>query len=133
MITGIAHICLRVADLERSVKFYTETLGLKPAFAFHKPDGTWFGQYVYVGERNFIELFTAQLTAPAEGQSFGHFCLEVEDIEGTVRILRQRGVEVSDVKMGGDHAWQSWLTDPDGNRIELHCYTPEANQLPFVK
>ncbi|MCE5258265.1 MAG: VOC family protein [Chloroflexi bacterium] len=133
MISGIAHICLRVADLERSVKFYTETLGMEKAFEFRKPDGTWFGQYIHVGGRNFIELFSAQLTAPAEGQSFAHFCLEVEDIEGTVRTLRERGAEVTDAKLGGDQAWQAWLSDPDGNRIELHAYTPEAYQMKWVK
>jgi glyoxylase I family protein len=133
MITGVAHICLRVADLDRAVKFYTETLGLAPAFDFRKADGTRFGQYVHVGGRNFIELFSADLAVPAEGQSFGHFCLEVEDIEGTVRTLRDRGVQVSDVKFGGDNAWQAWLSDPDGIRIELHGYTPESNQVKWIR
>jgi catechol 2,3-dioxygenase-like lactoylglutathione lyase family enzyme len=133
MITGVAHLCLRVADLERSVKFYTDILGLEKAFAFHKPDGTWFGQYVHVGGRNFIELFSAQLSAPAEGQSFGHFCLEVQDIAGTARTLRERGVEVSEVKMGSDNAWQAWLADPDGNRIELHAYTADAGQAKWIR
>ena len=41
---------------------------------------------------------------------------------------RAQGVEVSDAKLGGDNAWQAWITDPDGNRIELHCYTPQSQQ-----
>jgi hypothetical protein len=36
---------------------------------------------------------------------------------------------VGEVKMGSDHSWQAWLADPDGNRIELHAYTPESNQV----
>jgi predicted enzyme related to lactoylglutathione lyase len=57
----------------------------------------------------------------------------VDDIEQTVRALRARGVEVSEVKMGGDQSWQAWLADPDGNRIELHQYTPESWQAPFLR
>jgi hypothetical protein len=32
-----------------------------------------------------------------------------------------------------DHSWQAWITDPDGNKIELHDYTPESWQAPFLK
>jgi len=103
------------------------------AFVFRREDGTWFGQYLYAGGRNFIEIFAAELSAPAKGQSFGHMCLEVDDINATVETLRKRGIEVSEVKMGSDHAWQAWLTDPDGNRIELHGYTPEAKQLASIR
>ena len=34
--------------------------------------------------------------------------------------------------MGGDNSWQAWTCDPDGNRIELHQYTPESKQTPSL-
>ena len=46
--------------------------------------------------------------------------------------LRARGVEVSDPKLGSDQSWQAWLADPDGNRIELHGYTPDSHQAPSL-
>ena len=46
--------------------------------------------------------------------------------------LRGRGVEVSDPKLGSDQSWQAWITDPDGNRIELHDYTAESWQAPHL-
>jgi len=133
IISCLAHVCFTVSDLERSVDFYCNKLGMTRAFEFRRPDGTWFGQYVHAGGRNFIELFIGSLQAPAEGQSFRHICLEVEDIERTVATLRQRGVEVGEIKLGGDHAYQAWLADPDGNRIELHQYTPEARQVAILE
>ena len=55
--------------------------------------------------------------------------LEVDDIERLVIVLRERGVPATPVKMGEDNSWQSWIADPDGNQIELHCYTPKSKQL----
>ncbi len=131
MITGIAHICYTVSDLDASQAFYCGQLGLKPGFDFVR-DGERFGMYVHVGGRNFIELFVGELTEPAEGQTYRHLCLEVDDIQSTVAQLGDKGVEVSEPKMGTDHSWQAWVTDPDGNRIELHHYTPESKQGPFL-
>jgi len=132
LISGLAHVCFTVSDLERSLDFYCRTLGLRPAFEFVRPDGTKYGQYIHVGGRTFIEIFQGELGEPTDGQSFRHICLEVADIGTTVARLRERGVEVSDVKMGTDRSLQAWLTDPDGNRIELHGYTPESKQRPYL-
>jgi len=132
MITGLAHACFVVSDLESSLAFYQEKLGLTPAFDFRNADGQRFGIYLHVGGRNFIELFMGELHERAAKQSFQHICLEVDDIETTVATLRERGVEVSNPTLGSARSWQAWVTDPDGNRIELHQYTPDSKQTPWV-
>jgi catechol 2,3-dioxygenase-like lactoylglutathione lyase family enzyme len=133
MITNLAHVCFTVSDLERSLRFYQDALGLSPAFDFINADGKRFGVYITLGGRNFIELFTGQPAQPTESQSFRHICLEVDDIQAMVYQLKSKGIEVSDPKLGMDHSWQAWITDPDGNKIELHDYTPESWQTPFLK
>lgn len=133
MITGLAHVCFRVTDLERSIRFYVDQLGLTPAFEFRRDDGTKFGQYIHAGGRNFIELFIGEIEPPVKGQSYSHICLEVDDIEATVATLRARGVEVTDIVVGSDRSAQAWLSDPDGNRIELHAYNPQSKQTPYLK
>lgn len=132
MITGLAHVCFTCRDLAASEAFYVETLGMRHAFDFVKDDGHRFGVYIHAGERTFIELFEGTLGERADGQAYRHLCLEVDDIEATVAELRGRGVEVSDPKLGSDQSWQAWLADPDGNRIELHGYTPESRQAPSL-
>ncbi len=132
MITGLAHVCYVVADLERSVRFYCDQLGLPEAFAFRREDGTRYGVYLKTGRRTFIELFQGQVAGRAEGQSFQHICLEVSELSPMVGVLRGRGIEVSDPKLGMDHSWQAWLADPDGNRIELHEYTDASWQTPHL-
>jgi glyoxylase I family protein len=128
MIVGLAHICFTVSNLEESINFYKDKLGLSPAFDFINDKNERFGIYLHIGGRSFIELFKGNSEQSEQKQSYKHFCLEVDDIQSTASELRKRGVEVSEVKMGSDNSWQAWLSDPDGNRIELHQYTPESKQ-----
>jgi len=133
MIKALAHVCFTVRDLDASLVFYRDKLGLTPAFDFVNDQGVRTGAYLHVGGRSFIELFNGQLESPAPRQSFRHFCLEVEDFDGTVQQLRSRGVDVANVKLGTDRSWQAWIQDPDGNRIELHGYTAESRQGPWLR
>jgi len=133
VITGLAHVCFVVSDLDASIKFYTDVLGLTPAFDFTDEQGERFGIYLHAGGRTFVELFQGDPDPPAERQSYQHFCLEVEDFEQTVEDLRARGAEATDVKLGTDQSWQAWLSDPDGNRLELHGYTADSRQAPHLK
>ena len=129
MIRGLAHVCYTVRDIEKSVDFYQNQLGLGHAFDFINAEGKRHGVYLKAGQRSFIELFEGAHDDRSDKQSYRHICLEVDDIEVTVAELRSRGIEVGPITLGGDRSWQAWLEDPDGNRIELHCYTPESKQL----
>jgi len=40
---------------------------------------------------------------------------------------------VGQITLGSDNSYQCWLDDPDGNRIELHQYTPESRQTPHLR
>ncbi len=132
MITGLAHACFTVHDLEASITFYQDKLGLAHAFDFINERGERFGVYLHFGHRSFIELFQGKVAASTPGQSYQHICLEVDNLESTVASLRAKGIEVTDPKLGTDRSWQAWFTDPDGNKIELHQYTPESKQGPFL-
>jgi len=110
MITGLAHACFTVSNLDKALGFYRDGLGLKEAFDFVNEDGHRFGIYLYLGERTFIELFEGTPAERADGQSYKHICLEVDDIEATVSTLRSRGIEVSPVTLGKDHSYQAWIT-----------------------
>lgn len=133
MLKGFAHSCFIVSDLERAEKFYKDFLGFKAAFDFVDEKKGRFGVYLHINGRCFLEMFKGELKPRAEGQSYSHICLEVDDIEGMVKELRKKGVEMTDVKLGSDQSYQSWFADPDGNRIELHEYTAKSKQNPHMK
>lgn len=132
MITGIAHLCLAVKDLDAMESFYVTKLGLHTAFEFKNEVGHRHGLYLQVGNRTFIELFEGRTQNTTLNPSYRHVCLEVDDLNATLTELRARGVETTNPKLGGDHAWQAWVHDPEGNAIELHCYTPASLQTPHL-
>jgi len=113
----VSHVCYVVGDIERSIAFYRDALGLRVAFDFCKPGAARHGVYLHAGERTFIELFAGEPATVRQDASFRHVCLEVDDIEAMLQALKQHGVEVSEPKMGEDNSLQAWLKDPDGNAI----------------
>lgn len=132
MIRNVAHLCLNVTDLDASLGFYRDVLGLPVAFEFHRDDGRRYGLYLHVGGRTFIELFEGQHDPDDQKRSYRHFCLEVDDVPQFVSQLRTHGIQASEPKLGKDQSWQAWVEDPDGNRIELHQYTPQSWQTPSL-
>lgn len=129
MITGLSHACFTVSDLAKSVEFYRDGLGLEHAFDLSIPSANLEGVYLRVGARTFIELFQGDPQPTPPGVSYKHICLEVDDIQRTVAELKERGVAVGDISLGKDQSYQAWITDPDGNRIELHQFTAESLQV----
>jgi len=133
MIKGFAHLCFIVSDLKKSVHFYCEGLGFRRGFDFVDDKGKVYGVYLHIGGRSFIELFTGSIKEPLEGKSYKHFCLEVDNLEETVKELTAKQIEFTPIKLGKDNSYQSWIKDPDGNQIELHEYTAESKQAKVLK
>lgn len=131
MITGLTHAAVRVTDLDRSLDFYCNTLGLKEQFRICGEDGKPWLVYVRISEAQFIELFPGAKGAhtPPEGAGVVHICLQVDDIQATYKELTARGlVAKGEPILGADQSWQFWTADPDGNPIEFHQFTPESRQ-----
>jgi catechol 2,3-dioxygenase-like lactoylglutathione lyase family enzyme len=127
MFKRIAHVCLNVKNLERSLDFYTR-VGFEPVFRFTR-EGRLFGVYLKLAESSFIEIFEdPKLDAPVN-TGLVHFCLETEDLDQLMSDLRSRGIDFSDKKLGCDSTWQIWLKDPDGNAFEVHQYTGKSMQF----
>ncbi|MDX9978842.1 MAG: VOC family protein [Lentisphaeria bacterium] len=127
MITRLAHVCLHVANLDASLAFYEGVLELRRKFEFLKGDKLH-GAYVEVGPGNYIEMFERPGVEP-KNTGIVHFCLETGDIDEAIRSFDAKGVAHTEKKRGADSSWQTWVSDPDGNRIELHQYTEESAQL----
>ncbi len=124
----LSHVGIHTSDLERSVQWYTQVLGLEEAFRLCRGDRPWI-VYVHLTEDTFIELFAAR-----EGQTppHTHFSIEVADIEAAVADLRERlppeSVCHDVIITGADGSRIFNFFDPDGHRIEFQQFPAESQQ-----
>ncbi|WP_312262636.1 lactoylglutathione lyase [Candidatus Igneacidithiobacillus taiwanensis] len=121
----ILHTMLRVRDLERSLAFYTEILGMRVLRRKDYPEGKFTLAFVGFEEEDrgaVIELTYNWGEHEYElGTAFGHIAIEVEDAAATCAEIRAQGGKV--VREAGPMKHGStviaFIEDPDGYRIEL--------------
>ena len=121
----LLHTMLRVVDLDKSVDFYTRTLGMRLLRKKDYPDGKFTLAFLGYGdesEHTAIELTHNWETKEYNlGNGFGHLAIEVEDVYLACEQIKQRGGEV--VRPAGPMKHSStilaFVKDPDGYMIEL--------------
>jgi len=138
MIRKLAHLNFLTNDLERIIDFYVNKLGMKVKFTLKNQEGKPFGYYFECGDTTFLEFFDQAMAVEVWGGKieelnigtrYKHFCLEVTGLDEFCETLKNRGVAVSEIKLERDNSRQAWITDPDGNLIELMEYGPSSLQL----
>ena len=131
MVTSIGHLAFRITDLDRALDFYCDKLGFREAFRLDREGepSPWI-VYIQVVPGQFIELFPGARDEgyrPGAAAGYNHVSLGVDDMEATLRQLRERGLETPGAATQGLNGnWQYWITDPDGNRIELMQVMPDS-------
>jgi len=116
-IIELNHVALLVGSLEASDRFYRQTLGLSP---IPRPDFGFPGAWYRLGSAQELHLIAGRLGAPLDaGSRAGHFALQVADIAGAARHLREQGVAFRGPAPRPDGAMQIFLEDPDGHTVEL--------------
>lgn len=138
MLRQLAHLNFVTNDLSRIIDFYVNKLGMEVKFTLDNRQGQPFGYYFGCGNTTFLEFFDQKMAVEvwggtvaelSAGTRYKHFCLEVTGLDKYCAKLKTRGVEVSEISLGMDHSRQAWVTDPDGNQIELMEYGPASLQL----
>lgn len=121
----ILHTMLRVGELQRSIDFYTNVLGMKLLRQHEYPEGRFtlaFVGYQDESEASAIELTHNWDTASYEiGTGYGHIALEVPDAYDACEQVRLRGGIVSREAGPMKHGTTviAFVEDPDGYKIEL--------------
>ena len=144
-IIGIGHMALRCNHFQETLNFYTNVLGGRKAFDLYDDAGNLCLTYVEIAPGQFVELFPA----PYEGdndqmnRSYVHICLEVDDFPKAVRKLQKNGALVTAGPKGAPAVQEpleekepgqcgsicAFVTDPEGNDVELMQFTANSKQL----
>ena len=121
----LLHTMLRVGNLEDSLKFYTEVLGMKLLRQKDYPDGKFTLAFVGYGDESdttVLELtYNWGVTEYNLGDAYGHIAIGVDDIYGTCEEIKARGGKVSREPGPMKHGSTviAFVQDPDGYKVEL--------------
>ena len=121
----ILHTMIRVGDLDRSIKFYTDVLGMKLLRRKDYPDGKFTLAFVGYGpetEHAVVELTYNWGTSKYDlGNAFGHIALEVDDAYKACAEIKNRGGKVTREAGPMKHGSTviAFVEDPDGYKLEL--------------
>ena len=121
----ILHTMIRVGNLENSIQFYTEVLGMKLLRQKEYPDGEFTLAFVGYGDESdntVIELTYNWGTEKYDiGEGFGHIALEVDDVYQATDEIRNRGGKIirDAGPMNAGTTIIAFIEDPDGYQIEL--------------
>lgn len=117
-VTRVNELVLEVLDLEESVRFYTEVLGLPLVERWDHRDAVW----VMAGDRTRIGLWRPQVgLAGGRGGVHVHYAMHLpeESYDAAVERLRGNGLDVQEEVFEEDRGRAAYVTDPDGHVVEL--------------
>lgn len=121
----LLHTMIRVGDLDRSIKFYTEVLGMKLLRRKDYPEGKFTLAFVGYGDEahnSVIELtYNWGVDSYEIGSGFGHIALEVSDVYQAADEIKRRGGKIlrEAGPMNAGTTIIAFVADPDGYPIEL--------------
>ena len=121
----ILHTMLRVGDLERSTRFYTDVLGMKLLRTTDRPEQKYRLAFVGYGDESahaVLELtYNYGLDRYDLGSGFGHIAIEVPDAAAACNAVRAKGGKVTREAgpVKGGTTVIAFVEDPDGYKIEL--------------
>ena len=119
------HVMLRVMDLNRSLAFYRDTLGMRVLRQVDYDAGQFTNVFLSFDSdtESSLELTYnwQQAEAYDKGRVFGHLALMVDDVHAAVAALEQAGVRIKTPPKQMAHGTRTiaFVLDPDGNLIEL--------------
>jgi lactoylglutathione lyase len=121
----LLHTMLRVGDLQRSVRFYTDVLGMKLLRTTDRPEQKYSLAFVGYDSEDRTAVLELTYNYGVEryemGGAFGHIAIGVPDVAGACAKVRSAGGKVTrepgPVKGGGSVI--AFVEDPDGYKIEF--------------
>ncbi len=117
----LSHVGIYAKDYDESMRFYTQTMGLKEAFTVKDAAGKPTLSYLQIAKDTFLEIAPATAERPA---GLSHVGIWPENLAATVAALRQHGVKVADPRTGATLTSITNVTDPNGIRLELLDFLP---------
>jgi catechol 2,3-dioxygenase-like lactoylglutathione lyase family enzyme len=114
----VGRVCVTVADTDRAIDFYVETLGFEKVVDTAMGPGMRWVEVALPGTKTTIALAPPPQDREAGGAQTG-ICLDTSDVDADHATLKAAGADVDDevTRWGGPVPPMFWLRDPDGNSL----------------
>jgi len=122
MIKNLDHVAIIVSDMDRAIEFYTEVLGLR-LISDGRPKGGEKKSFLGTKSKAIVALSEDKNRTLQKGgylAGVDHVAFGVDDAEKSSGILKERGVEFIEIKLGDDGKPKAYhFLDPDGLELEI--------------
>ncbi len=121
----ILHTMIRVGDLDRSIRFYTEVLGMRLLRRRDFPEGKFTLAFVGYGDESDVAVLELTYNWGVDkyelGTGYGHIAIEVDDARRACEEVKKRAGKVTREAgpMKGGNRVIAFVEDPDGYKIEF--------------
>jgi predicted enzyme related to lactoylglutathione lyase len=123
-VNGIGGVFLYSNEPEKLAEWYTHHLGIE--FSHNEAGTSYWMEFFYRDDNNpsrrastvyAINMAKKPLSSERGGCIINY---RVDNLEAFIAQLKAKGVSVEPLKDDGENGWFTWITDPEGNRIELY-------------
>lgn len=116
MISGMNHFTVLARDLDATVRFYVDLLGLAPG---PRPDLGFPGAWLYVGDRAVLHIIAGREVPEPPAGVLDHMAFSAAGLPQVTARLDAEGIHYDLRRQRGAGTWQLFCHDPNGAKVEL--------------
>jgi catechol 2,3-dioxygenase-like lactoylglutathione lyase family enzyme len=115
-VSGMNHFTILTDDVERTVRFYGDLMGLK---AGSRPSLNFPGAWLYAGDHPILHVIGGRPKSELKPGVIDHMAFTGHDLSATLAMLEREKVEHVCRQQVGSGVWQVFFHDPNGAKVEL--------------
>ena len=116
MIEGMNHFTVLTDDLDRTLDFYVELLGLAPGA---RPDLGFPGAWLYVGDQAVLHVIAGRTLPAQRAGVIDHMAFSATGLARVKAKLDAGGIKYELRRQTGSNTWQLFCHDPNGAKVEM--------------
>ena len=126
-VSGMNHFTILTDDVERTVRFYGDLMGLK---AGSRPSLNFPGAWLYAGDQPILHVIGGRPKSELKPGVIDHMAFTGRDLSATLAMLEREKVEHVCRQQVGSGVWQVFFHDPNGAKVELDFAADERPSAP---
>ena len=115
-IAGMNHFTMLTDDVDNTVRFYGDFLGLEPG---PRPNFNFPGAWLYAGGEPILHVIGGRPKSELKAGVIDHMAFSGKDLDATLSALKAGKVAYECRQQAGTGLWQVFFLDPNGAKVEL--------------